>query len=247
MSPFYLSLFSALIVSAVSLVGIIFFLARISLGRLTLLLVSFAVGGLLGDAFIHLLPESFNSLDSNLASLLIISGLGLFFILEKILQWRHCHEPDSHHRRSHVPALNLVGDSLHNLIDGMLISASFLINPHLGLTTTLAVILHEIPQEIGDYGVLIHHGFTHLQAIRFNFISALFSLLGVVLTFTLKSRISDFSLYLLPITAGGFIYLASSDLIPELHRHDPRILDSLKQILFMALGVLLMYGLTLLE
>ena len=243
MPPLILSVLSAILVSLISLVGIIFVIARLPISRYSFLAVSFAVGALLGDAFIHLLPESFESLTSNLASLLIISGIGLFFILEKILKWRHCHEPDHHH----VPALNLVGDSFHNFIDGMLIAASFLVSRQLGLATTLAVILHEIPQEIGDYGILVHHGFTTAKALKYNLISAFFSLAGVILTYLIGSQISQFSLILLPITAGGFIYLASSDLIPELHRHDPKIKDSLIQILFIALGVLLMFALTYLE
>jgi zinc and cadmium transporter len=176
--------------------------------------------------------------------LLILFGVILFFTLEKILRWHHCHEANCHQSTKHVATLNLVGDSVHNLIDGALIAASFQISQLVGISTSLAVILHEIPQEIGDFGILIHHNFTVKKALLYNFLTSLFSFLGVFLVFIFNT---SFSVYLVPITAGGFIYLALTDLTPELHRHDPKISNSLTQLICILLGIGLMFGLTLFE
>lgn len=246
MHPFYLSLIASIIVSSISFIGLILLFIRINLiKKITLFLVSFAVGGLLGDAFIHLIPESFESLaDKSTSSLLILLGILLFFILEKVLLWRHCHEVDCRHDSKHIVTLNIVGDGVHNFIDGALIAASFNINYLVGFTTTIAVILHEIPQEIGDFGIMLHHGFSVTKTIFYNFISALTSVLGVSLIYLFNL---DFSSYLIPVTAGGFIYLAATDLIPELHRHNPKILTSVIQLVCILLGIGLMYSLILLE
>jgi len=246
MHPFYLSLIASLIISSISFVGLLLLLIRLkSIQKITLFLVSFAVGGLLGDAFIHLIPESFESISNpSTTSLLILSGLLLFFILEKILLWHHCHEVDCHQDSKHIVTLNLVGDSVHNFIDGALIAASFNISYLVGFTTTIAVILHEIPQEIGDFGIMLHHGLSIKKTIFYNFLSALTSVLGVSLIYLLNL---DFSTYLLPITAGGFIYLAATDLIPELHRHDTKISNSIIQLICILTGLALMYCLLFLE
>ncbi len=245
MTNFYFSLIASLIISSVSLVGLLLFsLKKTFIQKITLFLVSFAVGALLGDAFIHLIPESF---ESNLVlspSVLILIGILLFFILEKFLLWHHCHEVDCHQDSKHIITLNLVGDSVHNFIDGALIAASFNVSFLVGITTTIAVILHEIPQEIGDFGIMIHHGLSVSKAIFYNFLSALTSVLGVAVIFILNL---DFSAYLVPVTAGGFIYLAVADLIPELHRHDSKISTSVIQLICILLGLGLMYCLLFLE
>jgi zinc and cadmium transporter len=171
----------------------------------------------------------------------------LFFSVEKIVRWRHCHDPDcDEDNDSHIVSLSVVGDSVHNFIDGMIIAAAFLVNFRLGLTTTLAVIMHEIPQEIGHFGVFFHQGLSLKKSLTLNFVSALFALLGCVLVLLFKN-IVDISQYILPLTAGGFIYLASSDLIPELHRHQPVIKHSLLQIFTVVLGFSLMALLLLVE
>lgn len=246
MSPLIFSLIAIFLISLVSLLGIFFiFFNPKSLNQLTLFFVSFAIGGLLGDAFIHLIPQSFKFFDSSTtSSLFILVGILIFFILEKFLLWHHCHEVDCHQSTKHIATLNLVGDSVHNFIDGALIAASFQISLFVGLSTSLAVILHEIPQEIGDFGILIHHKFTVKKALLYNFFSALFSFLGVFFVFIFDI---SFSIYLVPITAGGFIYLAATDLIPELHRHDTKIKNSLIQLICILLGIGLMFGLTFLE
>lgn len=246
MSPLFSSIIATLLISFVSLLGIFFvFLTPKSLSRLTLFFVSFAIGGLLGDSFIHLIPQSFSFFESSsTASLFILVGILIFFILEKFLLWHHCHDANCHQSTKHVATLNLVGDSVHNFIDGALIAASFQISQLVGISTTLAVILHEIPQEIGDFGILMHHQFTVKKALLYNFFSALFSFLGVLIVFIFDT---SFSVYLVPITAGGFIYLAATDLIPELHRHDTKIKNSLIQLICILLGISLMFGLTFLE
>ena len=243
------SLLSVLVISLLSLSGIfLLFLSKKISQKINLLLVSFAVGALLGDTFIHLLPESFESLNSLTVSFLTIGGLLIFFILEKILRWHHCHEITCvNHQSKHLITLNTFGDSIHNLIDGMIIAASFTVDFKLGIITSLTVLLHEIPQEIGDFAVLLHSGLSLKKTFFYNLLSAFCSFIGVILVFVLGSKISSLSSFLLPITAGGFIYLAASDLIPELHRHDQKLLHSLLQLLFIIFGVVLMSLLVFLE
>lgn len=246
MNPVINALIATIIVSFISLLGIfLVFINKKSLHQITLFLVSFAIGSLLGDAFIHLIPQSFKFFNQSLTtSLLILLGIVIFFALEKFLRWHHCHEIDCPEDSKSIITLNLIGDSVHNFIDGALIAASFQISYIVGLTTTLAVIFHEIPQEIGDFGILIHHGVSIKKSIIYNFLSSLTSILGVLLVFILKS---DFSSFLLPITAGGFIYLAGTDLIPELHRHDQKLSQSFLQLIFILFGIALMFCLTFLE
>ncbi|HEX3044124.1 MAG TPA: ZIP family metal transporter, partial [Bacillota bacterium] len=204
-------------------------------------------GGLFGDALIHLLPESFEKLGFNLkTSLLVITGILIFFILEKFIHWRHCHNLNYHEHAHPMVATNLVGDIAHNLIDGMLIAASFSINITLGITTTLAVVLHEIPHEIGNFGVLVHGGLAVKKALLLNFFSALTAIIGAVLALVIGPRVQGLSLTLIPITAGGFIYVAGSDLIPEL-KHEAALSNSILQLISICFGIGLMSLLTLLE
>lgn len=250
------SLAAVLIISLISIVLLSAVIAKIpQFSRISLSLVGVAVGSLLGDAFIHVLPEANRRLHHDLTvALLIILGMLLFFTLEKFVRWRHCHDPgclddeDNHGRHSrHIVSLSLVGESFHNFIDGVILASSFIISPALGWITSLAVLLHEIPQEIGHFGIFIHQGLTLSRALVLNLISASFAILGVIVTFLIGTSVANFSAYVLPVTAGGFIYLASSDLIPELHRHESNISSSLSQIVLVLLGVALMAGLLLLE
>ena len=171
-------------------------------------------------------------------------GIILFFVLEKFFLWHHCHDIDCHQNSKHIVTLSLIGDTIHNFIDGALIAASFNLNHLIGFSTALAVIFHEIPQEIGDFGILIHHGISLKKTVIYNFVTALTSLLGVLVIFLINY---DFSAYLLPVTAGGFIYLALTDLTPELHRHDPKISIAVTQLLCILLGIALMFCLIFLE
>ena len=239
---FYI-LLSLLITSLLSLVGILFFKISVSkLEKVIMFLVSLSAGTLLGDSFLHLLPEAVESLENGLALWSgVLGGIILFFILEKIICWRHCHIPTSENHIHPVGTMNLVGDALHNFIDGMIIAGSFIIDLNLGFITTIAVISHEIPQEIGDFGVLIHAGFSVKKALFFNFISALTSLLGAAVIILLGQRISGLTDLIVPITAGGFIYIAASDLIPELKK-EVSANKTLKQLLgiFLGLGIMVL-------
>ena len=244
------SIVSVVLVSLISLIGVFTLsLKRERLERITLILVSFAAGGLFGDAFIHLLPESYEKLGIRLTtSLYILTGILIFFILEKFIRWRHCHIPRPANHVHPVVTLNLIGDGVHNLIDGMIIGASFSASVPLGITTTLAVILHEIPQEIGDFGVLIHGGLMVNKALLFNFLSALAAVAGALISLFIGQHLKNYTLILIPITAGGFLYIAGSDLIPELHHGcDIKISTAVGQFAAIVLGISIMALLLFLE
>jgi len=240
MNPMLMAIATSLIMSLVSLTGIIFFKVKKNLLKEELLaLVGVATGALLGDAFLHLMPEALELSGAKETGLGIIVGIMIFFILEKFLKWRHCHEIDCHEERS-LAGMSLAADSIHNLIDGLIIGSSFLVSVPLGISTSLAVLLHEIPQEIGDLAILVHSGYTLSKAALMNLYSAFFSLLGVVIVWILGSNINIHE-KLIAITAGGFIYLAASDLIPELHRHQSRVWESVWQLISVTFGIGIMY------
>ncbi|HEX7715140.1 MAG TPA: ZIP family metal transporter [Bacillota bacterium] len=244
----FYSLGSVIAVSALSLLAAIFLVVgEHRLQKVLLFLVSFAAGGLFGDALIHLLPESFEKLGAKLStSLWVIAGIILFFVLEKFIHWRHCHDLNCEGHAHPMVAVNLVGDGVHNLIDGMLIAASFSVSRPLGITTTLAVVLHEIPHEIGNFGVLVHGGLPVRRALFFNFLTALTAIGGAILALLIGPRLEGFTLALLPVTAGGFLYVAGSDLIPEL-KHEVELSHSVLQLISMSCGVGLMALLILVE
>ncbi len=238
MSLWIYSLTSVFFVSLLSFVGVLFIaIKEEKLKKILLFLVSFAAGGLLGDSFIHLLPEAIKESGFTLGvSLAVLVGLLLFFVLEKFICWRHCHIPTSKSHPHPVVFMNLIGDGFHNFIDGAVISASFLTTIPLGIATTLAVVLHEIPQEIGDFGVLLHGGLSKTKALIFNFASALTAVVGAILVLILGERIVGVSQLLIPFTAGGFIYIAGSDLIPELHK-ETNLAKSFLQMVGLILGI----------
>lgn len=242
------ALAGVIVVSLVSLVGAFFLSVREEfIRKYTFLFVSLAVGALLGDAFIHLIPEAFETLpDPLVVSLLIITGIVAFFVLEKFMHWHH-HGDDAHEDAIHpVGKLVLISDGIHNFIDGIIIGISFLVSVPIGIATTFAIILHEIPQEIGDFAVLLHAGYTRKRALWLNFISALTALSGTLLAFVLGEFGERFTAWILPLAAGGFIYIAVADLIPELHK-TKKISHSFSQLLAVVFGVILMIGLVFLE
>lgn len=238
MSAWFYSLLSVLLVSLFSLVGLLFIsLQKKRLKKVLLFLVSFAAGGLLGDVFLHLLPEIVETSGFTLGiSLAILVGILVFFVLEKFVHWRHCHLLASREHPHPLTFMNLVGDGLHNFIDGAVIAASFLNGFQLGLATSTAVVMHEIPQEISDFGVLIHGGFRRKKALVFNFLSALMAVIGALLVLVLGIRTINLVRLLVPFTAGGFLYIAGSDLIPELHK-ETSLAKSLLQMLGLILGI----------
>ncbi len=236
------TLISVFLVSLISLIGILTLsLKEKVLNKILIYFVSLSAGTLLGGAFIHLIPESFSHEGLN-TPLYILIGILIFFILEKIIHWRHCHES---HCEEHTHAFSYTiffGDTLHNFIDGGLIAASFMVDVSLGIATTVAVALHEIPQEIGDFGALVYAGFSKVKALFFNFLSSLSAFVGAILVLTVGVGSGQVIEYLVPITAGGFIYIAMADLVPELHKSN-KTSQSLGQLFFIILGVLAMTAL----
>lgn len=235
------------IVSLVSFVGALtLILQKELLNKSVFILVSLAIGALLGDVFIHIIPETYEKIGNpTLISIALIGGILIFFILEKVLHWHH-HEPGHAEEHPHpVGKMLLIGDGVHNFIDGLIMAASYLVSIEIGVATTIAVILHEIPQEIGNFGVLIHAGYSNARALWYNFLSALMAVAGAVAGLVLSGLAEQSSLFLLPLTAGGFIYIALSDLIPELHK-DKRVGQGMAQVIAIVIGVLSMAALLLL-
>jgi zinc and cadmium transporter len=250
-SPVAASLLSVIGVSLLSLLGLLTIGVREErVRKWTIHFISFATGGLLGDAFIHLVPASFSVKEHSLSrSLALLGGILIFFVVEKVLRHEHgameVHSHDDGHRHELI-VLNLVGDAVHNLIDGVIIGASWLAGPQLGLTTTLAVLLHEIPHELGDFAVLIHFGLSVRKAAFYNLVSASAAVAGTVATLLIGSSISRAVEWLLPFTAGGFIYLAAAGLIPELQR-EKGSKALLAQTSLIGVGIAIMGLLTLAE
>jgi len=235
------TLISVFLVSILSLIGaLIIVIKQKDLKKFLLIMVSFAAGAMLGDVFIHMLPEIINEGQFTLmSSIYILLGILIFFILEKIVQWRHCHLAATKGHTHPLATMNLVGDAVHNFIDGVLIAGSFMLSIPVGIATTIAVILHEIPQEMGDFGVLLHSGMKPKKALLFNFFSALTAVLGA-LVILLIGNVLDLVGVIIPITMGGFIYIANADLIPELHK-ETKISQSLLQLMSFLIGVGIMF------
>lgn len=254
-----LAFVSVTAVSAVSLAGLLTLsMSETRVRRLAMVFVSFAVGALLGDTFIHLVPEIFaeaRGTDALRASLSILGGILLFFVVEKLLRHqhgllhRHHHGAPEHETtdRPELASINILGDAIHNYIDGLLIGASWLASPALGITTTIAVLLHEIPQEFGDFGILIHSGLTVRRATLLNVASAFVAIAGTA-TAVLAGAVAQerVTAVLIPITAGGFVYIAAADLIPEL-QHDRSLRALVQQTVLVALGIGVMALLTLVD
>ena len=248
MSIVLYTLISVLVISLLAFIGIISLAVNTKrLKTVLIYFISFSAGALFGDAFIHLLPEIVESYGFSLTvSLGVLGGIVIFFVLEKIIHWQHCHLPITEEHVHPFAYMNLIGDALHNFIDGIIIAASYVISIPAGLATTLAVALHEIPQEIGDYGVLLYSGFSRSKALVLNFISALAAVLGAVLALWATIVVEQIEMFLVPIAVGGFIYIAGSDLIPELHK-ETRLRRSIMQIIAFLLGIGVMSILLLLE
>jgi len=239
---FIWALGASIVVSLISLIGVCSLLLKEKLlSRILILLIGFSAGGLMGGALLHLLPESLEySHDSVKPFILVLLGFSIFFILEKYLYWRHCHEEKC---KIHAfTYLNLIGDGIHNFIDGLIIGASFVVDINIGIVTTFAIIMHEIPQELGDFGVLLYGGFSKSKAVFFNFLSATTAILGTIFGYYFANKISGFSSMLLPVAAGGFIYIAACDLIPELHKQ-PGLRKASVSFVFFLLGIGLMFWL----
>ncbi len=230
---------ATLLISSGSLVGVLAISIKpIVLNKFLLPLVSLSAGTMLGAAFLHLFPESVESMDAQLVfQLALVSFIG-FFLLERFLHWRHCHD-ENHLTRHTIGYMNLLGDGIHNFIDGLLIAASFAAGDSLGIVAVLAIALHEIPQEIGDFGVLLHSGFNRNKALLANIAVSLTAVMGGVVGYFLSHSTEIFASYLVPVAAGGFIYIAGADLIPEL-KEGKTSKKTLATILMFVTGVVLM-------
>jgi zinc and cadmium transporter len=251
MTPLFGALLAVGAVSLVSLVGLATLLTGMERLKTSLyLLVALAAGALLGDAFIHLIPEAFATADSLTVSFLLICGILGFFLLERFLRWHHNHgeeEFSADHAKIHpVGKLVLVSDGVHNLIDGLSIGAAFMISTEVGVATAIAIALHELPQEIGDFGLLIHAGFSRAKALFYNFLSALIAFAGLALAFVLGGANEALIPLITAFAAGNFIYIALSDLLPELQK-TPGRKRSLLQFLVILMGIGAMVLLLLFE
>lgn len=239
MANFVWAVGASIAVSLISLIGIFSLLFREGwFNKILILLIGFSAGGLIGGAFLHLLPEALEQGEAQAIFPYLILGFIAFFILEKYLHWRHCHEGVcTVHAFTY---LNLIGDGIHNFSDGLVIGASFLVSIRFGIITALVIILHEIPQEIGDFGVLVYGGFSKLKALYYNFVIALTCILGTVIGYFISANMHNFSSFLLPFTAGGFIYIAACDLIPEIHK-ESSLKRSTFSLLAFSCGILFIY------
>jgi len=226
------------VVSLISLVGIFTFLLKgKSLQNIIFYFVGFSAGALIGGAFLHILPESLEKNSNTFVFSWVICGMALFFLMERYFYWRHCH--DENCQVHSFTYLNLVGDSLHNFFDGLVIAASFTVSIKVGVATTLAVIFHEIPHELGNFAVLVYGGFSRFKALLFNFLTVLTAFAGALAGFFMAEKAGHFSDFILPMTAGGFIYVASSDLIPEIHKENNQKRATMAFIAFL-LGIIFM-------
>lgn len=208
------------------------------------MLVSFAIGTLLGAAFLEVIPHAFENADAHEAALTILAGIFVFFILEKLVIWRHCHtencEAHDLHRHEHdhgrSGTLIVVGDTVHNFVDGVLIAAAFMQSTQLGIVTALAIVAHEIPQEVGDFLILLHSGYSRAKALAMNLLSSLATLVGGVLGYFALQVLEGWTTTLLGIVAASMIYVAVADLIPGLHKRTG-LAATVSQGLLIALGV----------
>lgn len=236
-----------LIVSLISLVGLFTLsMKERRIQNMLFLLVSFSAGSLLGAAFLDLLPESLHVQPSHAVFSAVLLGILVSFAVEKFLYHYHCHvgKKCSHHSRIQPYAiLNLVGDGIHNFLDGIVIAAAFLTGYDVGIAASIAVIAHEIPQEIGDFGVLIKGGFTRYKALFYNFLTALTAFGGALVGYYFGTAFEGATSLAAAFSAGTFIYIAASDLIPELH-HEDRPGRSTMQFLLMLIGILLIGGIS---
>ncbi len=232
------ALSASVLVSLISLIGVFTFLFNEKfLNKALIFLVSFAAGALIGAAFLHLLPEALEKSNTLGTYLYLLFSFVLFFILERYLLWRHCHA--GHCDVHPFSYLSLIGDGIHNFFDGLIIGSSFVIDIRFGVITTIVIVLHEIPQEFGDFGILVYGGFNKWKALFYNFVSATTAILGAILGCYFSKQFANFSQAVLSFAAGGFIYIAGCDLIPEIHKESDIKKASLSMVFFI-LGIIFM-------
>lgn len=231
---------ATVIISSGSLIGVLALaLNQKFLNKILLSLVSLSAGTMLAAALLHLLPEAIGELGVSLPFQLTLASFIGFFMLERFLHWRHCHHKD-HLAKHTMGTMNLIADAIHNFLDGVLIAAAFASGEGIGIVATLAIALHEIPQEIGDFGVLLHSGYSRQKAIMFNILVSLTAIAGGILGFYASHTMTNFANYLIPVAAGGFIYISATDLIPEL-KNETSTKRTISMIATFLLGVIIMF------
>lgn len=244
MSTLLYILLSTFLITLIAFIGALtLFLKEKLLDKILLVLVAFSAGALIGGAFLHLIPETIVKVGIEEGQLLkvflyLLLGFCTFFIMEQFIRWHH-HHATRHPEIASFSYLILISDGIHNFIDGLIIAASFVVALPVGMVTALVVALHEIPQEIGDFGVLVYGGFKKSKALFLNFLSAITIILGGVVGFLLSEKIGQSIIFLLPFAAGNFIYIASSDLIPEI-KHKEGFKKSMVYFFVFLLGIILM-------
>jgi zinc and cadmium transporter len=238
---------SSVVGGTLSVLGVAIFAFNSHAQRYIGAMVSYAIGALLGAVFLDILPEAIKlSTDVTALSATVLFGILLFFILEKLVLWRHCH---AEHCEAHEPTENvqghdhgrsglmiMVGDTFHNFVDGVIIAGAFLTDAHLGLVTALAIITHEIPQEVGDFAIMLHSGFSKLRAVQLNLVSSFASVAGGVLGYFVLQTMQTWIPSLLALAAASMIYVAVADLIPGLHKRT-QLRDTVQQVSLIALGI----------
>ncbi len=242
---------ATILVSLISLVGLsAVSLKERTLDRILFFLVAFSAGSILGTAYFDLLPEAVEVVEGSLVYLYVTVGFVLFFFLERFIYWYHGHPHEADMSEETVVRastkafayLNIIGDGIHNFVDGMIIAASFLLGFSVGLATTIAVVFHELPQEMGDYGILIYGGFKRKKALILNFIAASSVVFGGIVAIFLLGTIEALKGLLVAFSTGGFIYLAASELIPELQK-EKSFKKSVIQFTTFILGIALIWSL----
>jgi len=239
MHPLAAALIATSLLCLISLVGVAFAgLGAERLKTVVFVLVAFAAGALLSAAFFHLLPEAYEHIGYRGGSIAVLVGLSSFFVLERFLHWRHCHH--GHCDGHPYTTLSLMGGALHNLLDGFVIGGSFLVSPALGVSTTVVIIAHALPQELGDFGILVHGGYGKARALALNFLTSTPALLGAALAYFGLAGRAHWIPYLMGFAAGTFIYVGSSDLIPEIHKEQNLKKTALAFVFFLLAVTLLL-------
>lgn len=234
-------------VSLLSLLGIVFFLFdERDVRAYILYFVSLSTGALLGDVFIHIVPEMASKASFASDLYVLLFGILFSFMLEKLIHWRHCHMLPSGTHHHPMGIVNMFGESVHNFIDGLVIAAGFVAGIPIGISTTLAVMIHEIPHEVGNVAILLHSGYPRRQAIAFNALSAAASVIGAAFVLATAASSEAISGAMLPFAAGNLLYIAGSDLIPELHK-ESKLLQSFGQLACIVVGMGLMYVVKVLQ
>lgn len=238
---------ATIFVSAISLTGILILFKRKNKAAFLKGIISLAAGALLGVSFLELLPEAIEAdmFDPHLIFMVVLISILFFFLLERVFHWHHCHceehgRPSENKTKSNIITINLVGDALHNFVDGALIASAFMLDFHSGILVTAAVILHEIPQEISDFGVLLYAGLSKKRAILYNLAAALVAVIGALTFYFFGSAIENMIPIAIAFAAGNFIYLSTADLIPELH-HEHNQKNIFYHSIWLLVGVLLIY------